>query len=207
MRFVKLQTEITLCLRYRLALAGRHSATVGQPFLRRQLTLRRTVSPAQWTAHLMAMVKYRLCIRTRLSHSLPLVEISLYCRVQYPLSPWPFSHGHEQNPPTTRGTVPFSQPYDEHILSGAGGVLGGNLPNGNKISFQASSVGSGITTDRKSLSRASSSSVSMNSNNQVYDCPPSCFYVFQHGRTASMPGFHKGNSTRTWGTSHKSSTG
>lgn len=95
-------------------------------------------------------------------------------------SPRSFSHSHEQNS-TTRGTTPFSQPYDEHMLSGAGGILGGTLPNGNKVSFQASNVGSGVTTDRNSLSRASSRSMSMNSNNQVYDRPPSSFDVFQHG--------------------------
>jgi hypothetical protein len=96
-------------------------------------------------------------------------------------SPRSFSHSHEQNPSTTRGTTPFSQPYDEHVLSGAGGILGGTLPNGNKVSFQASNIGSGVTTDRNSLSRASSRSMSMNSNNQVYDRPPSSFDVFQHG--------------------------
>ena len=92
-----------------------------------------------------------------------------------------FSHSHEPNPSTTRGSTPFSQPYDEHILSGAGGILGGTLPNGNKIPFQTPNAGTGVTTDRNSLSRASSRSMSMNSNNQVYDRPPSSFDVPQHG--------------------------
>lgn len=93
-----------------------------------------------------------------------------------------FPRSHEQNTSATRGTTPLSQPYDEHVLTGAGSILGGNVPNGNKLPFlQTPNVGSGVTTDRNSLSRASSRSMSMNSNNQVYDRPPSSFDVLQHG--------------------------
>lgn len=57
----------------------------------------------------------------------------------------------------------------------------GTLPNGNNVSFPASNVGSCITTGCNSLSRASLRSTSMDSNNQVYNRPPSSFDVFQGG--------------------------
>lgn len=44
-----------------------------------------------------------------------------------------------------------------------------------------SNVGSCVTTGCNSLSRASSRSTSMDSNNQVYNRPPSSFDVFQGG--------------------------